>query len=123
MKRLTFLLFVLAGIVSVSAQTLLLKNGETVPANGLVRNGDMLMVAVKTSTGSTGQVGYRVADVAELNLPVPDVLKFAVEEPRAAMLMMPRDWIIRSTMPSATCGRGRPRAASPTRSATGQAGW
>ena len=29
----------------------------------------------------------------------------------------------RSTTPSATCGRGRPRAASPTRSATGRAGW
>ena len=80
MNRLTFFLFVLAGISSAPAQTLLLKNGESMPANGLVRNGDMIMVAVKTSTGSKGQVGYHVSDVAELNLPAPEVLKFAAEQ-------------------------------------------
>ena len=80
MKRLSFLLFVLVGIVSGSAQTILLKNGESMPANGLVRNGDMLMVAVKTSTGGAGQVGYQVADVEELNLPAPDVLKYAEQQ-------------------------------------------
>jgi tetratricopeptide (TPR) repeat protein len=80
MNRLTFSLFVLAGISSAPAQTLLLKNGESVPANGLARNGDMIMVAVKTSTGSVGQVGYHVSDVAELNLPAPEVLKFAAEQ-------------------------------------------
>ena len=80
MNRLTFLLFVLVGISSASAQTLLLKNGGTVPASGLVRNGDMIMVSVKTSTGGTGQVGYHVSDVAELNLPSPEALKFAAEQ-------------------------------------------
>ena len=80
MKRLTFLLFVLAAISSAPAQTLLLNNGDTVFANGLIRNGDMLMVDVKTSTGGRGQVGYHVADVTELNLPEPDVLKYAAEQ-------------------------------------------
>lgn len=80
MKRIFFLLFVLAGISNAPAQTLLLKNGDTVSANGLIRNGDMLMVDVKTSTGGKGQVGYHVADVAELNLPEPDVLKYAAEQ-------------------------------------------
>jgi tetratricopeptide (TPR) repeat protein len=77
MKRLTFLIFGLMGVWNASAQTILLKNGSTVPANGLVRNGDMLMATVKTSTGSTGQVGYQVADVAGLNLPPPDEMKYA----------------------------------------------
>jgi tetratricopeptide (TPR) repeat protein len=80
MKRLTFLLFILTGVSSVSAQTLLLKNGETVPADGLVRNNDMIMVSVKTSTGKMGQVGYYVSDVAELNLPAPAALKSATEQ-------------------------------------------
>jgi tetratricopeptide (TPR) repeat protein len=79
MKRLALLTFILAGLSSAPAQTLLLKNGNSVPANELVRNGDMIMVAVKTSTGGTGRVGYHISDVAELNLPVPDALKYAAE--------------------------------------------
>jgi tetratricopeptide (TPR) repeat protein len=80
MRRLSFLLFVLVGMWNASAQSILLKNGSTVPADGLVRDGDMLMVDVKTSTGSRGQVGYQVSDVAELNLPAPDILKYATEQ-------------------------------------------
>jgi tetratricopeptide (TPR) repeat protein len=75
MKRLLFLFLV--GISSLSAQTIQLKNGDTVIANGLVRNGDMIMVSVKTSTGSTGQVGYQVSDVAGLVLPAPENLEVA----------------------------------------------
>ena len=74
MKRFAFLLLIAAGISNMSAQTILLKNGESVSANGLVRKDDMIMVSVKTSTGGEGQVGFQVADVAELNLPAPDAL-------------------------------------------------
>ena len=80
MKRISFLLFVLAGVWNASAQSILLKNGSTVPTNGLVRNGDMLMVSVRTSNGGQGQVGYQVDDVAELNLPAPDILKYANQQ-------------------------------------------
>jgi tetratricopeptide (TPR) repeat protein len=74
MKRLAFLLFILTGISGVSAQTILLKNGATVPANELVRKDDMLMTSVKSPTGSMGQVGFYASDVTELNLPVPDAV-------------------------------------------------
>ena len=48
-----------------------LKNGQEVPANGLSRNEDQLMVSVTTSSGGTGQVAYGVADVAGLKLATP----------------------------------------------------
>jgi tetratricopeptide (TPR) repeat protein len=80
MKRLTFLLFVLAGFSGACAQTILLKNGQTVPANGLTRNNDMVMVSVKTTNGGMGQIGYQVSDISELNLPPPGVLNFVTEQ-------------------------------------------
>lgn len=81
MKRL-LLLFVLfpAGIFSLSGQTIQLKNGDIVSANGLVRNGDMVTVSVKTSSGSVGQVGYPVSDVAGLTLPAPEALGSASDQ-------------------------------------------
>jgi len=79
MKRIALLLFILTGASSVSAQTILLKSGVVVPMDGLVRNGDMLMVSVKTASG-TGQVGYHVSDVSGLNLPAPDALALATEQ-------------------------------------------
>jgi len=54
-----------------SAGIILLKSGAKVSAEGLARKEDMLTVSVKTSTGSMGTVSYNVADVAELDLPVP----------------------------------------------------
>jgi tetratricopeptide (TPR) repeat protein len=77
MKSLAFLLFMLAGISASPAQTILLKNGQTVPADGLTRNGDMLMASVKSATGGAGQVGFHVSDVASVNLPAPDALATA----------------------------------------------
>ena len=80
MKRLTFFFLILVGVSSASAQTILMKSGESVPADNMVRNADMVMVAVKTSNGGLGQVGYHVSDIAELNLPEPDVINFATEQ-------------------------------------------
>lgn len=80
MKRLTFLLLILATASGASAQTISLKSGEVVPANDLVRNGDLIMVSVKSPEGRIGQVAYHVSDVAELNLPAPDVMTYATEQ-------------------------------------------
>ena len=76
MKPLAFLLLLLllSGISDVSAQTILLKNGTTVSADELTRHGDMIMTSIRTSTGGTGQIGYQVSDVAQLNLPPPAAL-------------------------------------------------
>jgi len=81
MKPLAFLMLVLAGVGNASAQTIVLKSGDIVPANGLTRNGDSLMVTVRNpKNGMIGQVGYNVSDVEELNLPAPDALKYADEK-------------------------------------------
>jgi len=80
MKRLAFLSFILAGVSGAFAQTFSMKSGETVPASEFVRNGDMLMVTVKSASGGSGQVGYHISDVASLNLPEPDVMVFASEQ-------------------------------------------
>ncbi len=77
MKRRTLLLFVLSGWMSASAQTLLLKNGATIPADGLVRNGDLIMTSVRTSNGGSGQVGYNLSDIVELDLPIPAEIRAA----------------------------------------------
>jgi tetratricopeptide (TPR) repeat protein len=74
MKRSILLLLTLSAIAGLRAQTIVLKNGYTGQADGLTRNGDMLMTIVKTPTGGTGQVGYNVSDVAKLIFPSPPVL-------------------------------------------------
>jgi tetratricopeptide (TPR) repeat protein len=60
-----------------SSGVILLKSGAKVPAEELARKEDMLTVAVKTSTGSMGTVSYTVADVAELDLPLPPEIALA----------------------------------------------
>jgi tetratricopeptide (TPR) repeat protein len=59
--------------------SLLLKNGQVVPADGLQRNGDMLTVTVKTPSGGTGQIAFQVSDVAQLTLPAPPALATALD--------------------------------------------
>ncbi len=71
MKTLLVLILVIAAIGNSPAQTILLKNGQSVPATDMVRKDDMLMTAVTTSNGGKGQIGFRVADVAQLNLLAP----------------------------------------------------
>lgn len=75
MKRFTFLLFILvAGVSSAPAQTMLLKNGNTVSANGLVRKDDMVTASIKSANGATGQVAFHVSDIVKLDLPTPEAL-------------------------------------------------
>ncbi|HUB67210.1 MAG TPA: tetratricopeptide repeat protein [Candidatus Methylacidiphilales bacterium] len=77
MKLTTFFFFILASVSGLPAQTILLKSGQTIPAEGFTRNADMLMATVKSSTEGTGQIGFHVADVASVNLPPPDALATA----------------------------------------------
>jgi tetratricopeptide (TPR) repeat protein len=78
MNRFIFLLLILGGVSSASAQSLLLKSGTTEPATGLVRDNDMVMTSIISTTGSViGKVGFNVSDIAELNLPQPDALATA----------------------------------------------
>jgi tetratricopeptide (TPR) repeat protein len=72
MKTLALILFLAAGIVLAPAQTLLLKNGQSMAADDLKRDGDMLTVMIKTPNGGSGRVGFQVEDVASLDLPAPD---------------------------------------------------
>ncbi len=48
---------------------LVLISGRGVAAEAVERNGDMLMVTVKTQSGGTGQIEFQVSDVAQLTLP------------------------------------------------------
>ena len=80
MKPLALFLFILTGFSGACAQTILLKNGQTVPANGLTRTNDMIMVSIKTTNGTMGQIGYQISDIAQLNLPEPEVLTYVTEQ-------------------------------------------
>ena len=77
MKPLAILLSLVACGVALHAQTVVLQNGQTSPYQSLTRQGDMLMLTVKSSTGGTGQVGYHVADVARIDQPLPKEIGYA----------------------------------------------
>ncbi len=76
MKRLALFLCFLACAVA-HAQSVHLQNGQDTPYQALTRQGDMLMLTVKLSTGSVGQVGYHVADIARIDQPLPAEITFA----------------------------------------------
>jgi tetratricopeptide (TPR) repeat protein len=77
MKPLAILFSLVACGVALHAQTVVLQNGQTSPYQSLVRQGDMLMLTVKSPTGGTGQVGYHVADVARIDQPLPAEIRYA----------------------------------------------
>lgn len=77
MKALLSLFILLAALSALEAQTILLKNGQSVPATNFQRKDDLLMVAITTPSGGQGQVAYHISDVAALNLPIPPELAAA----------------------------------------------
>ena len=77
MKPLAILLGLLACGAALRAQTVSLQNGQTSPYQSLARQGDMLMLTIKTPSGGTGQVGYQVADVARIDQPLPQEIAAA----------------------------------------------
>ena len=58
------------------AQTILLKTGQKVESTGVRRDGDIVMAKVQVSTGS-GEVGYHVGQIAQIQFPEPAALKAA----------------------------------------------
>lgn len=77
MKTLAILLSLFACGAVLHAQTVVLQNGQTSPYQSLTRQGDMLMLTIKTPTGGAGQVGYQVADVARIEQPLPKEITYA----------------------------------------------
>ena len=72
------LLSILCAAVSANAQSVLLKTGQRVDAQGLRREGDILMAKVQVGTGS-GEVGYHVNQIAKVQFPEPAALKSATD--------------------------------------------
>jgi TolA-binding protein len=62
--------------IDMFAQSILLKTGQKVDAQGLRRDGDIIMAKVQVGTGS-GEVGYHAAQIAKIEFPEPAALKTA----------------------------------------------
>ena len=82
MKRF-FLPLLSAGIMAGGgishAQTILLKDGQSITALGVRRDGDSLSVKIKTPEGTEGEVGYPVGNVARVEFPDPAARKTAAD--------------------------------------------
>jgi tetratricopeptide (TPR) repeat protein len=82
MRRLSLALALLAAAPAVVAQqpqtgvTIVLKDGKTVTAPRLRRNGANVMVAVQIGAGA-GEVGYAVSSIAKIEFPEPPEIKRA----------------------------------------------
>ena len=60
------------------AQNILLQSGQKIETLGIRRDGDMVMGKVQVGTGS-GEVGYRLAQIAKVEFPEPGALKKAAD--------------------------------------------
>jgi tetratricopeptide (TPR) repeat protein len=72
----TFLLL-LTLVASSSAQSILLKTGQTIDTKGVRRSGDMVMGKVQVGA-SSGEVGYQASTISRINFPEPPQLKTTV---------------------------------------------
>ena len=77
MKLLLCLCLLLTLCIFAQAQTVQLRDGTSVPTQGLRRDGDTLMARVKTNDNAVGEVGYPLANVARVDFPEPALLKNA----------------------------------------------
>lgn len=81
----SFLLIILAAGVSAGttvgqAQTILLKDGNTVQTLGLTRpDAGSLAAKIKTPSGAEGQVGYPLANIARVEFPDPPQRKIVTD--------------------------------------------
>ena len=78
MRTRSLVLFALGVVACASvgrAQTIVLKDGQSVPTLGLRRDGETVAAKVKTSNGGEGEVGYQVANIARIEFPDPGVRK------------------------------------------------
>ncbi|HEY2342734.1 MAG TPA: hypothetical protein VGH90_06880 [Chthoniobacteraceae bacterium] len=73
------------GSVSVRGETFILKDGRTVTAKSLRRQGDTIMATVETASSDpsqapqTGELGYPVAQIQRIEFPEPGQLRNAAE--------------------------------------------
>ena len=82
MKRFSLLLIgagvlVCAGIGR--AQTILLKDGQSIATLGLRRDGESVSAKIKTPNGAEGEVGYPVGNIARVEFPDPAARKAATD--------------------------------------------
>ncbi len=61
------------------AQTIQLKDGQTVPTLGIRRDGETVAAKVKTANGAEGELGYPVANIARIEFPDPAQRKLATD--------------------------------------------
>ena len=61
------------------AQTILLRDGQTIATLGVRRDGGSVAAKIKTPSGSEGEIGYPVANIARIEFPEPGVRKTATE--------------------------------------------
>jgi tetratricopeptide (TPR) repeat protein len=77
--ELLLLLMILLMIDSTAqAQLIILKTGQSIETQGMRRDGDMVMAKVQVGTGS-GEVGYKVSQIAKIEFPEPRGLKTATD--------------------------------------------
>lgn len=62
--------------IDILGQNVLLKTGQTVEAQGIRREGEIIMAQVQVGSGS-GEVGYHVNQIAKVEFPEPAALKTA----------------------------------------------
>jgi tetratricopeptide (TPR) repeat protein len=77
-KLVLALLLVLGFSQAATAQTIILKNGQTVEVQGIRRSGDMVMGRIEVA-GRAGEIGHAVDTIARINFPEPRQLKAAAE--------------------------------------------
>ena len=61
-------------LIRPSAQSILLKTGQTIETKGVRRSGDMVMIKVQVGA-SSGEVGYQASTIAKIAFPEPLQLK------------------------------------------------
>ena len=63
----------------VHAQSILLKDGQTVQTLGIRRDGPSIAAKIKAPNGSEGELGYPVANIARIDFPEPPQRKAATD--------------------------------------------
>lgn len=59
------------------AQTIYLRDGQSVQTQGLRRDGPTVLASIQTAAGSAGELGYPAANIARIDFPKPPQLKTA----------------------------------------------
>jgi tetratricopeptide (TPR) repeat protein len=69
--------YALAPAHHAGAQTIFLRDGMSVPTQGLRRDGATVLARIQTAAGTSGEAGYPVDNIARIEFPEPPQLKTA----------------------------------------------